>query len=249
MNGFANARMQARNSGFALVTLMLALAAALMVGLFASAQPAYAAEDDATLTLVVTHEEKGVQNAIPGAEFTAYKVAELDAGNNYQLVSPFDSESVDFNKQLTAKEAAAAAKSMAKIVDDKGVKGQAAITGAEGTAYYGVLDKGVYLLVQTGSKDAAMKYYVMDPFLVNVPQMQNGEVVYDVVAAPKPELKPEPKPQPKPEPDKSKSTSTTPKSSPKTGDTLDWGLVTVAAIAGLSAMLVAIFAARSRRDR
>jgi protein-arginine kinase len=53
------------------IAMVLALACACAAGLALSPQVAHAADKDATLTLVVKHEEKGVNRNISGAEFTA----------------------------------------------------------------------------------------------------------------------------------------------------------------------------------
>ncbi len=51
-----------------------------------------------------------------------------------------------------------------------------------GTAEFGDLEVGLYLVVQT---TAAENYNVINPFLVSVPIQENGSYVYDVDALPK----------------------------------------------------------------
>ena len=168
---------------------------------------------------------------IAGAEFTIYKVASIDPGSTYELIDPFTSEKIDFNGTVTAAQMNAAAQSMAKTAQAKKLKGKKATTDSTAKAKFGTLDMGVYLVVQTGAKDTAAKYKTMAPFLVNVPQFNGGETTYDVVASPKPEPLP-----------------AEPKKNPQTGDSLDWNMVILAAAAGMGAMLLALFAARKRRQ-
>lgn len=208
------------------LAVLMTLAFACAVGAALVPQAAFAQDQDATLTLVVKHEEKGTVKSISGAEFTAYQVAQIGEGNKYELVSPFADANVDFNGTLTAAQSTAAAKSLASTAASKKPSGKKATTDSAGQAKFGVLDMGVYLVVQTGAKDVAQKYNTMEAFLVNVPQFNGADTVYDVVASPKPELKPENNPL------------------PKTGDSVNWAFVAATALIGLLAMLVALLAAR-----
>ena len=213
------------------IALLLACAAACIACMAAIPQTASAAGKDPTLTIVVKHEEKGVNRNIAGAEFTIYKVASIEPGHPYELIDPFTNEKIDFNGTVTAAQMNAAAQSMAKTAQAKKLKGKKATTDSTAKAKFGTLDMGVYLVVQTGAKDTAAKYKTMPPFLVNVPQFNGGETTYDVVASPKPEPLP-----------------AEPKKNPQTGDTLDWNMVALAAAVGMGAMLLALFAARKRRQ-
>ena len=222
---------EASTWGFAAALFAAAIACVFAAWMAFVPQTAYAADKDATLTLVVQHEEKGVKRHVSGVEYTIYQVAVYGEGNQYELIDPFTGEKVDFNQTLTAKESIAAAKSMAKTAAAKKLKGKTAKTGADGKAAFGTLDWGVYLVVQTGATGMAEKYYTMDPFLINVPQLSGSDHTYDVVANAKPQLKPVPPAY----------------NTPKTGDKLDWSMVILAAVAGLAAMVLAIVAARKRK--
>ena len=113
-----------------------------------------------------------------------------------------------------------------------------ATSGNDGVAEFDALSYGVYLVVQIDASGVAEKYETMPPFLINVPQFTDDGVVYDVVATPKPELKPT-----------TPSKSNPPKRNPQTGDSLDWNMVGACAAIGLLAMVVALYAARKRRER
>ena len=231
MSNYGMIRRSVAAQGIALgIALLLACAAVCFACMTAMPQTALAAGKDPTLTVVVKHEEKGVNRNISGAEFTIYQVAKIGEGNRYELIDPFTNEKVDFNGTMTAAQMNAAAQSMAKTASAKKLKGKKATTDSTAKAKFGKLDMGVYLVVQTGAKDTATKYKTMAPFLVNVPQFNGGKTTYDVVASPKPEPLPE-----------------EPKKNPQTGDTLDWNMVIMAAVLGMGAMMLAIFAARKRR--
>ena len=229
-NGMIRTGIGARGIGVG-IAMLIAVAVACFAYAVATPQTAYAADKEPTLTLVVKHEENGANRNIAGAEFTVYQIAKIGAGNKYELIDPFTGEKIDFNGTVTAAQMNAAAQSMAKIAQAKKLKGKKATTDSTAKAKFGTLDMGVYLVVQTGAKDTAAKYKTMPPFLVNVPQFNGGETTYDVVASPKPEPLP-----------------AEPKKNPQTGDSLDWNMVALAAAAGMGAMLLALFAARKRRQ-
>lgn len=213
---------------FAIALLTLAGAFAALVN--TTPQTAYADEPDATLTLVVQHKQGNTEKAIAGAAFTAYQVAELNEDGYYDLIDPFTKTKVDLNSKMTTREMLAAAKSMASVASAQKVKGTTSTTTAAGKAAFGKLVPGIYLVAQTGATGDATKYATMDSFLINVPQIKDGTVIYDVVASPKPALKAEAK------------------TGPKTGDSLDMSLVAICAVAGILAMAIAIVAARRRRN-
>ncbi len=67
---------------------------------------------------------------------------------------------------------------------------------AEGVATFSDMTGGLYLVVQT---KAASKYAPFDPFLIALPNFQDGKYVYEVTALPKTDLEVETQP-PKPLP-------------------------------------------------
>jgi len=221
----------------ALVASVLSFA---LAGLCLAACPgvAHADDEEATLTLVVQHRENGVTRNISGAQFAIYQVASLDYGNAYELLDPFTGADVDFNGALTARQATAAAQSIARTARTQDAASIEATSGNDGLAEFDALSYGVYLVVQIDASGVAEKYETMPPFLINVPQFTDDGVVYDVVATPKPELKPTTPSKPNP-----------PKRNPQTGDSLDWNMVGACAAIGLLAMVVALYAARKRRER
>lgn len=259
----------------AVACLLCALAVSLPQGALADesgAESTTAGQASPSLTLKVSHEEDGEVLDIDGCEFTLYQVADLGPGNAYRTLPAFSPVDVDFNRNLTAAEAKAAADAMAAIAKSPTAK---ATTDDDGVVKYENLDKGVYLVVQTARKDTAEMFLLMPPFLINVPQYVDGQEILDVVATPKPEFDPEwheggddpPSPG---NPGESTSTSskssstthssskssstthstthTTSRTNPRTGDEVDPFAVALCALVGVGAMFLAIHAARKRRE-
>ena len=224
------------------------LAAALMVAalcmLMAAAgqispRQAHAAQD-ATLTVVVQHGGGSTATSIDGMTLEAYEVAKVSSSGSYEPTAAFASAGVDFNAQMTAEQAIAAASTLSGVA--KTCKPDAtAVTGADGKAAFGTLDNGIYLVVQNGATGTAKKYSTLVPWLVNVPQRSGNDVVYDVVSMPKPEL------APVPSGDDGKKVTPSKSVVPKTGDSANWPLVLGCFGAGLAIMLAGV--AVSRRSR
>ncbi len=167
---------------------------------------------------------------VDGMQFTAYKVASLGS-NGYETAADYASTKADFNKEMKAADMLSLAKKMADIAKSKKLKGINAVSNADGEAKFGKVEQGVYLIVQTGSIGKAKNYSTLAPWLLNVPQTTSDGYMYNVVSAPKPAMVTKP---------------TTP--TPKTDDQTDWGLVAATTALGLVAMMVAILAARKRRE-
>ena len=87
-------------------------------------------------------------------------------------------------------------------------------TGDDGTAKFTDLKDGIYLVVQTGSSGKAKDFTNVQPFLVIIPQFENGIQNRVVNAKPKTEIQRKEKPEipPQTPPDLS------PKKRPQTGD-------------------------------
>ncbi len=150
------------------------------------------ADEDATFTVLVQHGEGDEARNIDGMTLEIYEVARLgDAG--YEMLPAYESvqvgdEPVNFNEQMSAKNAAAVAKELAGLVADQQPNGTQT-TDANGTASFGQVEGGVYLIVQVGAEGTATEYTTLDPTLANVPQMTEDEVIYDVVVRPKATVK------------------------------------------------------------
>jgi len=149
-----------------------------------------------TFTLQFTYHPDGTTSVpISGAEFTIFKVADLEVkrqvatyvpAGNFKSVSSSDYEGMTASASLTAaKSLAAEAASSAS-----GVKGT---TDSNGSYKYENLEPGMYLVMQTGKTGMADLYKTLDPFLVQVPTYYKNEAGdqyewnADVIASPKPE--------------------------------------------------------------
>lgn len=144
------------------------------------------AVENGSLTLVMRHESGGKTSYVSGTTATAYLVADLDeAVNFYTLRDEFASLDVNFNDGMDAETMGIVATKAADIVSAKGISGVSATSGANGTISFGMLPKGVYLVVQTGTKGVAQGYTQLTPFLISVPEVTEDDVVFDVTAYPK----------------------------------------------------------------
>lgn len=124
-------------------------------------------------------------NSVGGGSLTLYRageVAEHDGNYSFRAAEAFASFDAALQESYTgalAQEMAEHAKSMAGITAE---------ISPEGVAVFSDLELGLYLVVQ---QEAAAGYCPVQPFLVAVPNFEDGEYRYDVDASPKVELIPE----------------------------------------------------------
>ena len=193
--------------------------------------------EDTSLTLMMVYEDNGTSNVIPGVTSEAYLVATLDqASNTYTLLPEYAAVGADFNTEMSASKMMEYAAQMAEIAQSSSTKGISATSDAKGIAAFGNVEPGVYLVVQTGRTGEATGYKSYDPFLINVPQFEDGKATCDVVAYPKPT------PEKAPVPDKPKKP--TPQKAPQTGDDVNLWLWGGCAIAGAVIIVIALIARR-----
>lgn len=107
------------------------------------------------------------------------------------------------------------ADALARYAKEHGISGKTQSTDSAGTAYFGALEMGIYLVVQS---ERTQDNAVIAPFLVSIPMEIGGKEIWDVKAFPKTESV-----IPKPEPEDPKL--------PQTGQ-LKWP-APVLAVAGL----------------
>lgn len=124
---------------------------------------------------------------VSGGTVTLYrvgKVSEQDGSYSFTPVDAFADCDEDFNEVQSSDLAG-------KLHDyavEHEITGTTKPVGSGGTAVFANLELGLYLLVQN---DAAEGYNKAVPFLIGVPNIQDGVYVYDVNAAPKVELEKE----------------------------------------------------------
>ena len=157
-----------------------------------------------TFTLQFTYHPDGTTSVpISGAEFTIFKVADLQVKDQVATYAPVDGfksvasyeSKTDPNalsyEGMTASESLTAAKALAAEVGS--ASGEKGTTDAAGSYKYENLAPGMYLVMQTGKTGMADLYKTLDPFLVQVPTYFKNEAGdqyewnADVIASPKPE--------------------------------------------------------------
>lgn len=184
--------------------IRIALAFLLMFGVLLLPVSALALDlnRSGSITATMVHEEKPV----PGGTLTIYQVADMDPedGELFHYVEAYASCSVKLD-DLDAD----TARDLASYTYYNNIQGQTKQIDEDGVVRFDALKPGLYLLIQW---DAADGYYELLPFLISVPDYQNGTYIYDIVSAPKQN----PLPQPSEPTEPSKPTDPTEPSKPTT---------------------------------
>lgn len=147
--------------------------------------------------------------AVSGGSLLLYQVAhvaENDGDYGFRYVVELENCGVNLRNLTSAQTAA----DIANAVQEVGLTGTKAKIDKNGNVTFDDLEIGLYLLVQD---KAASGYNAVAPFLVAVPNMENGSYVYEVNATPKVELEP----APTTEPTDSTTGTTIPGKLPQTG--------------------------------
>lgn len=141
---------------------------------------------DCSLELTCKYDRK----AVAGVELTVYKVANavtfnsaLDgSGTNYIYYYGDNSDRIyDFDDMTAIK-----CNEYAKKLDVKKLEKVATATSDKnGAVKFNFKEQGMYVVVQTGAKDAAKDYSQYDPFLISLPTIIDNEIILDIKAAPK----------------------------------------------------------------
>ena len=213
-----------------MITVLLALSVLLSFPLTAYAHDVPQERDDCSIEVIVRYDGENVD----GGTLTAIRVGYVDEENGNYF----------FSQELTGtllEDIASAAlpgelydfyennkKNHEFYVQTQSVK--------DGKATFAGLPTGLYLIIQ---EKAAKGFSKLDPFLVSVPYMEDGQYLYDVTAAIKSELEREPESTPPP------STKPDGPKLPQTGQ-LNWP-VPVLAVSGL-AMFTLGFLLRKKED-
>lgn len=137
--------------------------------------------DDGVLNLTFSYEKRGIN----GAEFSVYQVADLkEDKTGYIVKAPFQYDG-DFKDIKTASEHIKLARKLEK--QSKNVSEKITLqTNSDGRVSFSGLKDGIYLVVQTGATGEAKDYTNMQPFLVMVPQFENG--IWNKVVNAKPKI-------------------------------------------------------------
>ena len=137
---------------------------------------------------------------VPGGKLTLYRVGEVSQDDgNYTFVptGEFTRWGSDFGTLASAEQNARTAKNLKRFIEDKGeaISGITKRIGNNGEVTFFNLEQGLYLLVQT---EPATGFSPVNPFLVSLPFLKDGEYLYDLDAQAKTELEQVPKPPQKP---------------------------------------------------
>ena len=134
-------------------------------------------------SIMITTSYQGT--AVSGGTLALYRVAKVHSYNgqhSFVFLPEFAASGASLDDLSTAQ--------TAKLLADHAAANS--ISGIEkiienAQVVFEDLEQGVYLLVQ---HDAAAGYKKMNPFLVTVPMLQNGQYIYDVDGSPKLQLEP-----------------------------------------------------------
>ena len=133
-------------------------------------------------SISVTLAEQKNNTPIIGAELNVYYVATATMADNGQIIYDYNEEFKEFNiaindAQLTEK--------LDSFVAQNNLPFDKIITNANGTALCDELSVGLYFIKQIGAVDG---FSPCKPFLVALPNGENGKYVYNVNATPKTEI-------------------------------------------------------------
>ncbi len=127
---------------------------------------------------------------VKGGTMELYRVGDIynDGDENYSFVpsAPFADCGVTFENIRDPQIAAALKEFIKKHKEIKPLDTQKV---SEGTVIFTEVDPGLYLVVQSKASNGC---YPADPFLVSVPNMENGTYSYQVDASPKVEIETRP---------------------------------------------------------
>lgn len=147
------------------------------------AAPAFALEVvdlSRTGSIKVSLYDSETSEAVGGGTLTLYRVAKVQKDNanlSFVYTNGFEDCGVELGDLSEGELAGWLAEKIAATAESATVE-----ISDLGTAEFGDLEVGLYLVVQT---TAAENYNVINPFLVSVPIQENGSYVYDVDALPK----------------------------------------------------------------
>lgn len=194
--------------------------------------------------------------AVGGGELTLYQVAVVRAASDgYVFVPVAGMEGFAFTAQ-ELEEADLATRVLAQAQENR-LSGRAAQIGSDGVVRFDGLAMGLYLIEQTVS---APGFSRVRPFLVSLPLEEDGTLLYDVDASPKPEpLTPEGTEPSEPSEPTSPTTPTRPSAPanpttpvtpstvlPQTGQ-LNWPIPVLLAL-GCICLLAGLLLLRKERD-
>ena len=118
---------------------------------------------------------------VPGGSLTLYRVADVVSDDGDYLFA-YTSDFAGCTVPVTELDSAQLPRELADIAADRKLQGTSLKVDDGGRLVFSDLPIGLYLLVQ---EEAAPGFRKVNPFLVSVPQNEDGRYVYDVDTAPK----------------------------------------------------------------
>ena len=164
------------------ITMLLAVI--MLLGMMVQFAYAYEKIDmgkEATLAVEFTSGTK-----VPGMEFRAYRIATVDQDANFAFTEAIASYGFEMPKDQAGYRELA--ETLAAYVARDGITPVArSTTDDNGYASFGILEKGIYLVLADKYTNPADKMtYIVSPSLVSLPNSANGKTWdYDVVISPK----------------------------------------------------------------
>lgn len=172
---------------------------------------AYAAEPDLKLTIEEVSSTDG--KAVPGVEFSVFQVAAMDDKGNYSLTKDFADSGIKVYSLENADAQLEAAKKTENYIKEKKIgPAQYGVTGDNGELAITGLNKGLYLVLHTGTPGTKL-IVESEPFFVSLPmfETETNTWIYEVTAQPKVTTKePETEPETNPSEPTNPSESTNP---------------------------------------
>lgn len=204
-----------------LLTLLLALSLVFGCCAAASAQEL----QGGTITFLLTWEDE----ALEGGRLSLYRVADIREGEG-DLAFTLIPELADMQLDLKDIEDPALAEALAERIDI--LEGATAPIRA-GSAKFTDVAPGLYLVTQ---QEPVPGFEPLLPFLISMPQYENGAYVTDIIARPKSEPETPPTEPEETEPEESRPTKPDEPQLPQTGQ-LNWPVPVLTALGvGLFAM-------------
>ena len=154
--------------------------------LFLCVLSASAAESGGSLTLRCVFSVEGGERVLSGDEYSLVKVADAvmtESSVVYTTLEKFENYDCDWQNQ-TASKMNEKAKALAYFCEKNHLYTASAVTDQNGELKFEELSVGLFLIARTKT-DSANEDFITDPLLVFIPQIVNGEAVYDVISTPK----------------------------------------------------------------
>ena len=147
--------------------------------------------DTSNLTIKTQYTDEKETTPISGMELTIHKVADVsvkDGVADYTATEKFASLGINFN-EMTTESSISAADDLHAVAAANGLKGQSAVSDGSGTADFGAVSNGIYLVTQTSASGDAEDYTGLNPYLVMAPMpltdIGENDWEYNVVSIPK----------------------------------------------------------------